>query len=257
MGALCYQPETQAGQSREQQTLEKYALEVQKILREEDIESLSDWVEKAGSPAGARPKIILEVDGQPWLIKFRASEDPEDIGQLEYEYAKTAQACGIMMPETRLFEGKWFGSRRFDRHEGRRIHCLTASGLLHASHRYPSLDYADLMKATHLVTNSMAEVKKIYHQMVFNVRTRNRDDHAKNFSFMMVNGMWQCSPAYDLVFSDGFGGAHTTTINGKGTPSTQDLIDVGLHAGLEKQECDHIIQKIFDQTYELLRCLPT
>jgi serine/threonine-protein kinase HipA len=38
-------------------------------------------------------------------------------------------------------------------------------------------------------------------QMVFNVVASNRDDHTKNFSFLMdENGQWSLSPAYDLTF---------------------------------------------------------
>lgn len=37
--------------------------------------------------------------------------------------------------------------------------------------------------------------------MVFNVAASNRDDHTKNFSFLMdENGKWSLSPAYDLTF---------------------------------------------------------
>ena len=59
------------------------------------------------------------------------------------------------MPETALFEGKYFGVRRFDREKGKRIHMHTASGLLYASHRYPSLDYVELIKAPLALTKNI------------------------------------------------------------------------------------------------------
>ena len=69
-------------------------------------------------PGGARPKILTEVNGQPWLIKFPSKEDDDAIGLQEYEYALCAKACGIEMAETRLFPSGicsgYFGTRRFD-----------------------------------------------------------------------------------------------------------------------------------------------
>lgn len=45
------------------------------------------------------------------------------------------------MPETRLFEGKYFGVERFDRTTEGKIHTISATGLLNANFREPSLDY--------------------------------------------------------------------------------------------------------------------
>ena len=63
----------------------------------------------------------------------------------------------------------------------------------------PSLDYIDLIKATLALTQSMEEALKIFRQMVFNIFTYNKDDHAKNFSFILKDKQWKVSPAYDLV----------------------------------------------------------
>lgn len=240
MGALCYEPHTVIEHQPESRSLDFYAAEVEKILHEEPVECLDDLVEKAGSPGGARPKILLEMDGKEWLIKFRADNDPKDMGEIEYRYSLTAKKTGIEIPETRLFEGQYFGAVRFDRSDGKRLHMITASGLLNASHRYPSLDYVDLMKATHYLTRSMIEMKKMYQLMAFNVLTFNRDDHAKNFSFLYQNDQWKLAPAYDLVYSNGFNGNHSTTINGQGNPDKNDLIEAGILAGLGRNDCKRI-----------------
>ncbi len=244
MGALRYEPEVEKGKSSAAKSLTFYADEVSKILREEEVESLDHWIERAGSPGGARPKILFEKEGVEWLIKFGAIADPSDIGEIEFEYAQTAMKSGIEMSNFKLFEGKYFGSVRFDRENGGRIHMVTASGLLHASHRYPSLDYSDLMKATFHLTQSINEVKKLYRLMVFNVLTFNQDDHAKNFSFLCKNGKWVCAPAYDLVFSSGFNGNHSTTVNGKGKPSREDFYDAGEIVGISRKECEIIANEV-------------
>lgn len=253
MGALCYEPGIIRGDTEKVKSLDFYADQVKKILNEEPVESLDELIEKGGSPGGARPKIMILIDGKEWIIKFRSQDDPENIGSLEYEYAVAAQQSGIEMTETRLFEGKYFGIVRFDRTNNRRIHMATAAGLFHASHRYPSLDYVELMKGTFALTRSMPEVLRIFRLMVFNVLTKNRDDHAKNFSFLYheMNETWRVSPAYDLVLSNGFNGNHSTTINGKGDPTKKDIYDAAENAGLKLKTCRDIYDEVWEGTAQL------
>jgi len=60
---------------------------------------------------------------------------------------------------------------------------------------------------------------------VFNLFTHNRDDHAKNFSFVMQeDSTWKLSPAYDLTFSYGPGGEHSTTYLGVGKNPTSETL---------------------------------
>ena len=45
----------------------------------------------------------------------------------------------------------------------------------------------------------------------------NRDDHAKNFSFLLgERNEWVFAPAYDLTFSDGPAGEQSTMVMGEG-----------------------------------------
>ncbi len=61
------------------------------------------------------------------------------------------------------------------------------------------------------------DTEQMYRVMCFNVLTHNRDDHAKNFSFMFTEDKgWRLAPAYDLTYSDTYFGEHTTSVNGKG-----------------------------------------
>jgi serine/threonine-protein kinase HipA len=148
------------------------------------------------------------------------------------------------MPETRLFEGKYFGVQRFDRQVEKRIHVHSAAGLLYASHRLPLLDYTELMKATMALTRDIAEVEKMFRQMVFNVLIGNKDDHSKNFSFVYQNNSWKLSPAYDLLPSFGFNNNHTTTINGKGKPTIEDCFEVAKLTGFPLKAATRIIEEV-------------
>ena len=258
MGALQYEPEQeQQGSLSDKLNLDLLAEESRQVLEGGSDQVIDKLLSLNGSSAGARPKIMVGVnkdkkqivhgvDDLPegyehWIIKFISSVDAEDNGSLEYAYSLMAKEAGINMPETHLFpaSGKksgYFGVRRFDREGNKRIHVHTASGLLHADHRAPSLDYESILKAALLLTKSVPQVEQFFRLAAFNVMAHNRDDHAKNFSFIMENsGAWQVAPAYDLIFSSSSHGEHSTTVVGEGrSPGTKDLLKLAKKFDLKK-----------------------
>lgn len=246
MGTLKYEPDKHIKAKQSINDLNILAAEVRKIISEVDYTGSIDLLaEKGGSSGGARPKVLINIKGEPWIVKFRSSYDHQEIGHIEYNYSLIAKKCGIEMPETALLEGKYFGVRRFDRDGKKRIHMHTASGLLYASHRFPSLDYIDLIKATLALTKNMEDAYKMFRLMVFNILTGNKDDHAKNFSFIYEAGNWKLAPAYDLVPSSGFNGQHSTSIAGKGNPLREEIFEVAKKCSLKS----NIAKSIFDEVY--------
>jgi len=96
---------------------------------------------------------------------------------------------------------------------------------MHANFRIPSTDYADLMKVTGALTRNHEDILRAFRRMVFNIAAHNRDDHAKNFAFVMNEaGEWSLSPAYDLGFAAGPGGEHTMSILGEGRAPTREHV---------------------------------
>src|SRR5690606_29809205 len=118
-------------------------------------------------------------------------------------------------------------------------------GLLHSDFRTPSLDYEDLIALTGFLTKDIREVEKMYRLAVFNVLSHNRDDHGKNFSFLMDGmGRWKNSPAYDLTFSSGPGGQQSTMVMGEGqSPTIDHLVKLGLEGNIKGAVNDGIIQQ--------------
>ena len=244
-GALEYRPDYSESTTDEIIDFDNLAKEAEKILTTDyEGDSLDTLYKYGGSSGGARPKVFVKIGDKEWLVKFRATIDPANIGEIEYKYSLLAKKCGINMPETKLFEGKYFGVERFDRTSCGKIHTISAAGLLNADYRVPSLDYGDLLQLCHILTRNMEDVYALFRQMVFNVTIKNRDDHAKNFSFQLIDGEWRLSPAYDLLPSSGFNGFHTTTINNNGEPTTDDVMAVAAKVGLNKQRVIEIIQEI-------------
>lgn len=253
MGALEYQPEVSLLPQTKLRDLDELASECSEMLQTDFSDDLDTLYALGGSSGGACPKIFTQIDGEDWIVKFPSSHDPQDIGVREFEIAQMAKACGIDMPEVRLMPsracGGYFAIKRFDRiakgERTEKVHMASAGALLETSHRIPSLDYDLLMKLTLRLTDSMADVEAMCRLMVFNVLIGNRDDHAKNFSFLYANGRWRLSPAYDLTQNEGINGEHSTTVNGKGKNITrEDLLTVGLRAGLSRKTCECIFEEV-------------
>jgi serine/threonine-protein kinase HipA len=247
-GALEYEPsQALAEELATEVDLVGLARAAADLLRTDQVgvEELAMLARLGGTSGGARPKAFLADANGQWLVKFPAQVDPPEVGRIEFAHSVLAGRCGVLMAETRLFEGRFFGASRFDRTDQGKVHVVSAAGLVNADYRVPSLDYTSLLALTRRLTRDMAEVEQMYRRMVFNVAIGNRDDHAKNFAFMMdPAGRWRLAPAYDLLPSPGFNGFHTTTVNGAGRPTDDDLVAVGVRAGLRRRDAVEVVRQI-------------
>jgi serine/threonine-protein kinase HipA len=258
MGALTYEPDYHFEKSELGTSLDfdRIAEECANLLKTDYTDDLDKLFRLGGSSGGARPKILTEIDGEEWIIKFPSAEDAKNIGEQEYMYSICAKECGILMEETRLFPSKiysgYFGTKRFDRtaynnKKIKRIHMISVSGILETSHRIPNLDYNILMKLTMELTKDFNEIEKLFRLMCFNVFAHNRDDHSKNFTFLYDENeeRWILSPAYDLTYSYSIGGEHATTVNGNGkNPSMADILEVAKNIGMKRGKSKNIADEI-------------
>ena len=254
MGALEYEPDHAFTEEKTLKDLDYLSDQCGKILKTEYSEELDNLYRLGGSSGGARPKILTVTDGREWLIKFPAHVDNEKSGLREYEYSLCAVKCGIDMTETRLFPSKkcagYFGTVRFDRSGEKKIHMATAAALLEADFKSPCLDYHALMKLTRIITGeNKDDIENMFRRACFNVFAHNRDDHAKNFTYLYddENDIWRLSPAYDLTYSDTWFGEHTTSVDGNGKdPGEKELMNVALKAGMKRETAGDIIGFIKD-----------
>jgi serine/threonine-protein kinase HipA len=266
IGALTYRPTTLIGDEGGELDLDVLAESAVAVLEGEPAELLDQLIGLGGSPQGARPKAMINwseegkkavhgardvpAEYKRFLVKFRAAEDPIDVGGIEYAYALMAAAAGIRTPEPHLFKAKrgpgYFGVERFDYDGPNRLHVHTLSGLIDADHRSPALDYDTILAATRYLTKNDAEALAQYRLMAFNVLAHNRDDHSKQFSFVMnPQGAWATAPAYDLTFSVGPNGEHSTTVGGEGrAPGEKDMLKVADKSGIKKTQALEIIEEV-------------
>jgi len=248
MGALCYKPEVKtvpmdAITEGDCDELQRKALEV---LSEKSDADASLLYYNSNNSGGARPKAVFKAgDGTNWIVKFRHIYDPSDIGKNEYLHMSTAQKCGISIPEIKLINDRYLAIKRFDIKDGRRIHTLTAAALLQSDFRRQSIDYVNLLALTGYLTQDPKQVEQMFRRMVFNIVCTNRDDHAKNFSFLCEDGKWSLAPAYDITYSPaGTRGEHATSVRYKGNPSREDLIAAGTGIRIPRKRCIGIIDEI-------------
>jgi len=186
---------------------------------------------------------------------------------MEKAYMDCAAECGIIVPETKLMQsrqcGGYFAVRRFDRENSVRKHMLTAAAILEVDWRTAALDYHTLMKLTKILSlGNEADMEQMYRRMCFNVFAHNRDDHAKNFSWIYDERMdcWHPSPAYDLTWSTTYFGEHSTTLDGNGkNPGMKELLAVSKAAGMSAKSCRAIAEEIqekaqgLEETYRDMR----
>lgn len=100
---------------------------------------------------------------------------------------------------------------------------------------------------TQALTHNHADLLRLFRLMVFNLAAHNRDDHAKNFSFRLDDqtGEWSLAPAYDLTYSHGPGGEHSTTILGEGRqPTRAHCLKLATQFGLRPRETSDIIDQV-------------
>ncbi len=247
VGALLYKPFVDGVHGEvDDIVLDSLATHSLEILKNETTKDIEKFIELGGSSGGARPKVMIQLNKhndilcgssklkqgfKHYMVKFASSSDSSDVGKIEYIYSLMAKDSKIDMSDTRLLKGNkgsYFAIERFDRIGGDRVHMHSVAGLTHSDFRMPILDYDDLLRLTFHLTKDINEVIKMYRLACFNLFAHNRDDHAKNFSFLLNRDKtWKLSPAYDLTFSYGPGGEHSTTYMGEGKdPKKYHLIDL-------------------------------
>jgi len=265
VGALVYEPDYDAHNNGGSINLDTLSAHTQEVLDGKAENVLQELFTLNGSSTGARPKALIGIDSaranivhgkhalpdnfQYWLVKFANDMDGNDAGAIEYVYSIMAKKAGLLMTKTHLFPSSqsagYFSTQRFDKNAEQRFHAHTASGLLHSDFRIPSLDYEDLLTLTQVLTRDAREVEKMFRLAVFNVLSHNRDDHSKNFTFLMdASGEWKLSPVYDLTFSFGPRKEQSTMVMGEGrNPGLEHLTKLGLDAKIDNKKIDGIIEQ--------------
>ena len=162
-------------------------------------------VAPGSSLGGARPKAnFVGEDGALWIAKFPSRDDRHDVGSWEYMVTRLAAKAGIEVPDTKLLKlgssYRTFCARRFDRIGDRRR--LYASAMTLTGKRDgEDASYLDIAQAIGFFGDPSKirdDLRQLFHRVVFNVLTSNRDDHLRNHGFLRFTGGWRLAPAFDV-----------------------------------------------------------
>jgi serine/threonine-protein kinase HipA len=208
---------------------------IAKIEAAEPISDVDAKIARAGgSLGGAKPKALIDVDGEQWVIKFFNGE-PIDTPLIEHAAMTLASRAGITVAETqviRLTGANAVAVRRFDRERGRRIHSISAGTAIRAataSGTEPEMGYPELARILRRIgttqeNTNQRDARELFRRMVFNILTDNTDDHEKNHSLLVVNpfgnGRLKLAPAYDVVPSNSGQGYQEFICGAQGRDST-------------------------------------
>ena len=211
---------------------------VAKIEAAEPLNALESRVlAGGGSPlGGAKPKALIDIDGEPWVIKF-FNHEPIDAPLIEHATMTLAAHAGITVAETQLIRlagAHAVAIRRFDRRGGRRIHALSAGTALRAataSGDEPEMGYPQLARLLRRIGVAQGEqnqrdARELFRRMVFNILIDNTDDHEKNHALLVVdpfaNGRLRLAPAYDVLPTNSGQGAQEFICGDQARDSTLD-----------------------------------
>jgi serine/threonine-protein kinase HipA len=188
---------------------------VAKIEAQEPISALEACIiAGGGSPlGGAKPKALIDIDGEQWVIKFFNNE-PVDTPLIEHATMTLAQRAGITVAQTQVIQlmgSNALAVRRFDRDGGQRIHSISAGTAIRAataSGAEPEMGYPELARILRRVGITQdglneRDARELFRRMVFNILVDNTDDHEKNHALLVAqpfaNGRLRLAPAYDVL----------------------------------------------------------
>jgi serine/threonine-protein kinase HipA len=188
---------------------------VAKIEAQEPISALeARIIAGGGSPlGGAKPKALIDIDGEQWVIKFFNNE-PVDTPLIEHATMTLAQCAGITVAQSQVIQlmgSNALAVRRFDRDGGQRIHSISAGTAIRAataSGAEPEMGYPELARILRRVGITQdglneRDARELFRRMVFNILVDNTDDHEKNHALLVAqpfaNGRLRLAPAYDVL----------------------------------------------------------
>ena len=174
-----------------------------------------EWLKLLMAPGssigGARPKAgVKDPSGDLWIAKFPGRSDTRDMAAWEMLIHQLAVTAGLQVAESNLhLFGKGhrtFLTRRFDRSPGtdgrERLHFASAMTLLgHADGDGHDTGASYLELVGFIVRNgarTAVDLEELWRRIVFSIAVHNTDDHLRNHGFLLTDGGWILSPAYDL-----------------------------------------------------------
>ncbi|QQR80964.1 MAG: type II toxin-antitoxin system HipA family toxin [Deltaproteobacteria bacterium] len=236
--------------------LENASLQLEKDHAEKNKDYMK-WLKlliaPGGSLGGARPKAsVIDTKENLWIAKFPSKNDELNIGAWEFLVHQLAVKAKITMSESQIkrFSGlhDTFLTKRFDRHQHKRIHFASAMTLLNRNDGEDSdegVSYLDLVDF--LIQNGCqaeSDLEQLWRRIIFNICISNTDDHLRNHGFLLTEKGWKLAPAYDINPSETGDGLKLNISKDDNTQSLDLALSVAVYFRLKQSEAKKIISEI-------------
>ena len=228
--------------------LPKLLASSEKILdNDASYNDIRELLAPGSSLGGARPKAsVIDKEGNLCIAKFPKKDDNNNNVLWEAVALTLAQKAGLNVQHWKLTTALGKAVlllRRFDRtSDGQRIPFLSAMSMLNAndgdSNEYSYLDLAEIIRTKGV--NVTADMKELWHRMLFSVLISNTDDHLRNHGFLKNNANgWQLSPLYDVNPSCDRTGNLQLNIDENSSAATVEMVmSVAEYVRLNKAEAE-------------------
>lgn len=215
------------------------------------------WVNLLVAPGsslgGARPKAsVVDPEGGLWIAKFPSQMDDKDAGAWEMVVNELAQQAGLNIAKgmVQRFNNRYhtYLTKRFDRTEkDERIHFASAMTLLGYTDGEKSSGASYLELVEFITRNGVTvdrDLEELWRRIVFSICVKNTDDHLRNHGFLLTDGGWHLSPAYDINPNEYGKGLHLN-ISDKDNSLRLDLaLEVADYFRLDNHKANQIITQV-------------
>lgn len=216
--------------------------------------------------AGVQPKVsaaMMSAPAQtrsgPAILKLNPADCPMLV-ENEHFFMKMAEACGLRVATTALVHDAKGRSallvKRFDREGPTRI---AQEDACQVADVYPASKYR-IKTETAITTlaeacgrgggSTQAAVLELLRTVVFSWLIGNGDLHGKNLSIFRAGGVWQPTPAYDLLCTQPYTrwrDPMALNLYGRANRLTREhFVDAGEHLGLRPRATMRMIDSIVD-----------
>ena len=236
--------------------LENASREYEKGVLKDD-ETLEILLDPGSSLGGARPKAnVIDENGSLWIAKFPSVRDSYIVGAWEKTTSDMAREIGIIVPETKLLSlsdnRSIFLSKRFDRNIDKRIHFASAMTMLgERDGGKNDVGYLDIAeKISEISSDPGFDLEEMFTRAAFDIAVSNQDNHLRNHGFLLKNGGWELSPAYDINPVPGAGElALNIDLNSK-VRSFDTLLSTAYFYGLSTKRAKEIVKYVAEYVSE-------
>ncbi len=207
------------------------------------------------SIGGARPKALIEDQGEKYVAKFSSSTDLYSVVKAEFIAMRLAALAGINVAPVKLVQAAQKDIlliERFDRKKTAKgwtrkamVSALTLFGLDDMMARYASYEtFAEIIR--HRFDDPKGTLEELFSRMVFNIFCGNTDDHARNHAAFWNGKTLSLTPAYDICPQGRAGNEATQAmlISGENRLSKlKSCLDAAPHFLLSEADAKTIIAK--------------